>query len=73
MGLVDWGKNKENLNNILIALQKELEDPKYEQVQTNQTENSTADQLVKLKALLDDNIINKEEFESKKAELLKRL
>ena len=73
MALVDWGKNKENINNILAALQMELANPYYESVQTKVTENDPFDQLLKLKTLLDNNIINKEEYETKKEKLLNRL
>lgn len=73
MALVDWGKNKENISNILAALQMELANPYYESLQAKATENDPFDRLLKLKTLLDNNIINSEEYESKKKELLKRL
>lgn len=73
--LADWGKNKENIYNILSELQAELKNSKYKEVAVN-TEvrnEDPADRLIKLKALFDNNIINEEEYNNKKAQLLNQL
>lgn len=75
MGLIDYGKNIENVNSILEALQNELCNYKEvgPNVQRDAQKDDPADKLVRLKTLFDNEIISAEEYESKKAELLKRL
>ena len=75
MGLIDWGKNQDNVNIILSGLQIELSDAKYLPVEASQQapQDDPAEKLLKLKALLDNNIITNEDYEAKKEKLLQLL
>ncbi|MHC1748569.1 MAG: hypothetical protein AB9856_09335 [Cellulosilyticaceae bacterium] len=72
-GLNDWGKNKDNIDNILSALQSELQNSNYKGVELDIPNDDPTEKLLKLKILLDNNVITAEEYANKKEELLRLL
>lgn len=71
-GAFDMGKNRKNIERILSATSKILSATQPE-VQTIENVNVTSitDELQKLKRLLDDGILTKEEFDQQKVKLLR--
>ena len=65
-GLVDWGKNQDNLHNILQILFEELKN--YHKVKLNNTAptEDIPSQIKKLAELRDAGILTDEEFQQKK-------
>lgn len=74
-GLVDWGKNQDNINEIMNMLSCELQS-KYRKV-TNPNAVVMGDdiptQIKKLADLRDAGILTESEFQQKKSELLSKL
>jgi len=71
-GLLDLGKNQENINNITMLLNEELNSGEYEKIQPAKTFD-IPEQIKKLASLKDAGILTADEFNSKKAELLARM
>jgi hypothetical protein len=71
-GLIDLGKNQENINNITVLLTEELNNGEYQKVQLSES-SDIPEFIKKLSDLKDSGILTVEEFESKKAELLSRM
>ena len=70
-GAFDMGKNRKNIEKILTASSKLLSTLKPEiPASENLKTTSIADELQKLKKLLDDGILTQEEFDQQKAKLL---
>lgn len=70
-GAFDMGKNRKNIEKILTASSKILSTLKPEiQASENLKNTSIADELQKLKKLLDDGILTHEEFDQQKTKLL---
>lgn len=72
-GLLDLGKNQENINDLISLLNKELNNGEYEKSSIAGNTSDIPDQIKKLSELKDAGIISSEEFESKKGELLSRM
>jgi hypothetical protein len=70
-GAFDMGKNRKNIENILSETSKILSllEPEV-QIEESTKTTSIADELQKLKKLLDDGILTKEEFNQQKSKLL---
>lgn len=74
-GLVDWGKNQDNINEIMNMLSCELQS-KYRKVTTQNAVAMGDDiptQIKKLADLRDAGILTESEFQQKKSELLSKL
>ena len=72
-GAADWGKNQENISDILNLLTSELQ--QYNKV-SSQTVSSSDDipaQIKKLADLKDAGILSESEFQEKKTELLAKM
>ncbi len=72
-GLIDWGKNQDNFNDIMKLLSIELE--QYKKVSSSH-ESSTQDIPSQIKALADlkdSGVLTESEFQAKKAELLSKM
>lgn len=70
-GAFDMGKNRKNIERILSATSKILSALEPEiQTSENVKTTSIADELQKLKKLLDEGILTKEEFDQQKVKLL---
>ena len=75
-GPIDFGRNRKNIDKILAATSSILLSRKPEQTipevkQADGITTSVADELKKLKSLLDEGILTQEEFAAQKAKLLK--
>ena len=71
-GAFDLGKNRKNIEKILSETSKILSTLEPEpQVEENIKEISVADEIQKLKKLLDDGILTEDEFKQQKSKLLK--
>ncbi|MST83662.1 SHOCT domain-containing protein [Hallella mizrahii] len=68
-GAMDFGKNRQNIEKIINAVSNALANKPKEQINVENT-GSTADELLKLKSLLDQKILTQEEFDAQKAKLL---
>ena len=70
-GAFDMGKNRKNIENILSETSKVLSllEPETQPEESTKT-TSIADELQKLKKLLDDGILTEEEFSQQKSKLL---
>jgi hypothetical protein len=67
-GAMDFGKNRQNIEKIINAVSNALANkPKEQNVGIM---GSTADELLKLKSLLDQKILTQEEFDAQKSKLL---
>ena len=71
--LVDWGKNQENLNNILKLLSIELNNYKKICLQSSNPTNDIPTQIKKLSELRRDGILTEDEFQEKKKLLLDKM
>lgn len=71
-GLMDLGKNQENINTVLSLLTQELDGGKYSKVKASEVAD-IPDQIKKLSDLKESGILTAEEFASKKAALLARM
>ena len=75
LAVTDWGKNAKNITEIIQKLALELENGDYEK-SSNSISNSQSDvfeQIKKLSELKESGIIEEEEFQTKKAELLRKI
>ncbi len=72
-GAYDMGKNRKNIEKILSATSEYLSklDPEPQPTEASNGEKSVADEIKKLKQLLDDGILTEEEFCQQKSKLLK--
>ena len=68
-GAMDFGKNRQNIEKIINAVSNALANKPKEQIKVENI-GSTADELLKLKSLLDQKILTQEEFYAQKAKLL---
>lgn len=68
-GAMDFGKNRQNIEKIINAVSNALSNKPKEQTNVENV-GSTADELLKLKSLLDQKILTQEEFDAQKAKLL---
>ncbi len=69
----DMGKNKKNIIYIQQAIAEELKKYPEDAIIKSSSENtsfSVADEITKLKKLLDDGVLTQEEFNTKKKQLL---
>lgn len=73
-GLLDLGKNRANIEKILAETSKILskKPPVNPEVQYNSKDDITT-RLQKLKALMDSDLITKEDFEKRKSEILSQI
>jgi hypothetical protein len=71
-GAFDMGKNRKNIENILSETSKILStlEPEFQPEESTKA-TSIADEIQKLKKLLDDGILTEEEFNQQKSKLLK--
>lgn len=71
----DMGKNKKNIIKIHNAISDELAKHPEDAVMTNTTQNSDTifEKIEKLKSLLDGGFISSDDYEIKKAELMKQI
>ena len=71
-GAFDMGKNRKNIENILSETSKILStlEPELQSEESTKA-TSIADEIQKLKKLLDDGILTEEEFNQQKSKLLK--
>jgi hypothetical protein len=67
------GKNRKNIEKILSGTSEYLSklDPEPQVTEASNGEKSVADEIKKLKQLLDDGILTEEEFSQQKSKLLK--
>lgn len=72
-GVVDWGKNQDNMREISGLIVKELENGEYKKVLSPTQEPDIPDQIRKLAELKDSGIITEVEFQEKKEELLNKM
>lgn len=73
-GLLDFGKNRANIEKILAETSKILaKKPQVSSVSQNNLKGDIAGRLGKLKVLLDTNLITKEDYEKKKSEILSQV
>ena len=72
-GWIDWGKNQENINNVLKILSYEL--TSYKKVKPGNTVSAEdiPAQIKKLSDLKDAGILTDEEFQKKKEQLLAKI
>ncbi|WP_295761579.1 SHOCT domain-containing protein [uncultured Oscillibacter sp.] len=72
-GLVDWGKNQDNFNDIMRLLSVEIE--QYEKVSSSHKEVTMdiPSQIKTLADLKDSGVLTEEEFQKKKSELLSKM
>lgn len=72
-GLVDWGKNQDNFNDIMNLLSVELQ--QYEKVSVNHKAPASdiPAQIKALADLRDSGVLTEDEFQTKKAELLSKM
>jgi hypothetical protein len=72
-GWIDWGKNQENINNVLKILSYEL--TSYKKVNPGNTVSAEdiPAQIKKLSDLKDAGILTDEEFQKKKEQLLAKI
>lgn len=72
-GLVDWGKNQDNFNDIMRLLSMEI--AQYEKVSSSHKEVTMdiPSQIKALADLKDSGVLTEEEFQKKKAELLSKM
>lgn len=73
LGLIDWGKNQDNLNNVLKILFEELKNYDNAVLNNTDTAENIFAQISKLFELKEAGILTNEEFQQKKEELLARL
>lgn len=72
-GVADWGKNQENLNNIMNLLADELLQYKKVSQHAGGSAEDIPAQIKKLADLKDAGILSESEFQAKKAELLAKM
>lgn len=72
-GLIDWGKNQDNLNNILNLLAYELQQYRKIVSKNQAVSEDILAQIKKLADLKDAGILTESEFQQKKGELLARM
>lgn len=70
-GLVDWGKNQNNLNQIFTLLSAELQ--QFDKVTPAGSTDDIPAQIKKLAQLKDEGIITEDEFQDKKTKLLAKM
>ncbi len=72
-GAMDMGKNRKNIEKIISKTSKILSTlpPEVQTTEETNTTSSIADEIQKLKSLLDNGILTAEEFNQQKAKLLK--
>ncbi len=72
-GVADWGKNQENLNNIMNLLADELQQYKKVPQGKGASSDDIPTQIKKLADLKDAGILSESEFQAKKADLLAKM
>lgn len=71
----DWGKNAKNITDIMNKLAMHLENGDYKKTSSAVSEAApdVFEQIKKLSELKESGILDEEEFQTKKAELLKKI
>lgn len=72
-GLIDWGKNQDNLNNILNLIYTELKNYNKIAQKSKFTAEDIPTQIKKLADLRDAGILTESEFQQKKESLLSKM
>lgn len=71
-GAMDMGKNRKNIEKIINAVSNILANKEPEMESVAQSSCSVADEILKLKQLLDANVLTQEEFDEQKKHILSR-